>query len=331
MSDQGDVQQPRLTEPSRWARTRQWIRREGRFVADTIHPDSSNLTRGRRIAAWGVLHVKGLTLFLLGALGAVIITQCTAEDSARTDDHAEDAINAEKGYIHASIRPKPNDSYEIPFSTYFPQKLTPHQLDRFKSGEFDSGLAVKGGTSVAHWSRGSDYGSGQVYFVDLVSDSSSMITVTGVNATDIKCRKSKMLAGVDTPSPGDNLIKAVAFKLQGQKGPVSALIDDFGDPNWGKLFFDHNTITLGGGADAQTLGVLGIAEPGSSCTWDMEAKFTTDDGQQHRAQINSKPLISEGGPGKGVGQYIEIDPSIVVRWKCDHGDLEDPQLCRKPS
>ncbi|UFR06201.1 hypothetical protein KBP30_35750 [Streptomyces sp. Go40/10] len=331
MSDQDDAQQPQLTEPSRWARTRQWIRREGRFVADTVHPDSSNLTRGRRIAAWGVLHVKGLTLFLLGALAAVITAHCTAEDSARTSDHAEDTINAEKGYIHASIRRKPDSSYEMPFATYFPQKLTPRQLSRFKSGEFDSGLAVQGGTSVAQWWRGWDYGSGQVYFVDLVSDSSSMITVTGMTATDITCRKSKMLATVDTPSPGDNLIKAVAFKLQGQKGPVNALIDDYEDPNWGKLFFDHHTITLGGGADAQTLSVLGVAEPGSSCAWNIEASFTTDDGQQHRARITSEPLVSEGGPGKGVGQYIEIDPSKVVRWKCDHGDLKDPQLCKKSS
>jgi hypothetical protein len=331
MSDQDDERQPQVTEPSQWARTRQWISREGRFVADTIHPDSSNLTRGRRIAAWGVLHVKGLAMFILGALATIIIAHYTAKDSARTDDHAEDAINAEKGYIHASIRLKPNDSYEIPFSTYFPQELTPRQLDRFKSGEFDSGLAVEGGTSVALWSRGINYGSGQIYFVDLVSDSSSMITVTGMNATEIKCRKSRMPAEVETPSPGDNLIKAVAFELQRKNKPVSALVDEFGNPNWGKLFFDYNTITLGGGADAQTLSVLGIAKPGSSCTWNIEAKFTTDDGQQHRARINSKPLVSEGGPGAGAGQHIEINPSKVVRWQCDHGILEDPDICRNPS
>lgn len=193
--------QSQLTAPDWRDRALQWIKREGRFVADTIHPDSANLGKGRRLASWAILRVKGLILLVVGAVAAVIVTHYTAEDSARTGGKAEGAINAENGYIHATIRLKPYESYDPPYETFSESKLTLRQIRGINSGEYTAEEAVKGGMA-AQWS-GVAPGLGQVYFADLVSDSSSMIIVTDIRPVNISCRNSKMVTQISTSGEGE--------------------------------------------------------------------------------------------------------------------------------
>ncbi|MFF9675973.1 hypothetical protein ACF1GS_30505 [Streptomyces eurythermus] len=258
----------------------------------------------------------------------------TAEAEAGIDDNAQSANDAKKGYIHASIRLKPYDSYDPPYSAFSRTRLTPRQVKGVNRGEYDSSV-LKDAVSGADFSLGmrdSQPGLGQIYFVDLVSDSSSMVTVTDIDAVNIQCRKSEMVAEIDTAPEGEMPIKGLAYKLQDRRGTRNGFITDADDPNWGKQYFDENTIPLGGAAVHQTLSVLGVANPGSRCTWDLEARFTTDDGQEHRKKLNIKPLVTEAGPDNGPDkQHLQVTAAKLIQWACNHGQREPGQCVGVPS
>ncbi|MEU0627762.1 hypothetical protein [Streptomyces sp. NPDC005989] len=316
-------------EATRWARLLRWGREETRFVIDVADPDSVGLTKRRRLAKWVVLSFKWAGGFVAGAVLGIFLYSCVMSKQAEVDDDIQGARDAGKGYVHASIRLKSDDSYMPPYGTFYKAKLPQSQVERFETGEYASSEEVEGGVAgVQFVLSATDTGYGQIYFFDLVSDSSSMVTVTDLDAVNIRCRKSEMVAQVDTPSEGQVDTKAVAFRLQGHSEARNGFIADSDDPNWGDLYFDHNTIALGGGADSQGLSVLGAANPGTRCTWDLRAAFTTDDGQEHRTKLNTKPLIAEGGPGEGGGvQKVRIDVMKVLRWACDHGQRK-PEDCQ---
>ncbi|MFD6531503.1 hypothetical protein [Streptomyces sp. NPDC060184] len=308
--------------PGRWARASRWIRAEGRFVADTVHPESAGLSRGRRLATWSVVLVCAIVGVGVGTAVGMAINFLTAGTEAGIDDHAQGDLDAEKGYIHASFRSKPYDSYDPPFSVSSRTKLTPRQVEGIGSGEYDSSV-LKDAVAGAEFGLGGDDrrpGSGQVYFVDLVSDSSSMVTVTDIDAVNIRCRRSDMVTEIYTASEGAIPIVGLAFKLQDHRGTLNGFVTDNEDPNYGRQYFDHATITLGGGADNQTLTVLGVADPGSRCTWDLESRFTTDDGEEHRKKLNNRPLVTEGGPDEGPGtQHLRVTVDKLIQWACTHG------------
>ncbi|MER6917586.1 hypothetical protein [Streptomyces spiralis] len=242
---------------------------------------------------------------------------CTANKQAAIDDDAQSALNAKHGYVHALIRPMSEGSYSAPYRTFSKTRLTSRQVKGINRGEYTAAV-VKNGVQAVGFGRGSGDQYGQVYFVDLVSDSSSMVTVTDIDAVNVKCRKSEMVAEVETRGEGETAIKGLAYELQGHLGKVNGFISDVDDPKWGQQYFDHHTITLGGGADAQTLSILGVAKAGSYCTWDLQARFTTDDGQDHRVKINDKPLVTEGGPDAGA-QHAEVLVQNLLDWACAHG------------
>ncbi|MGW2100402.1 hypothetical protein ACWCPX_22400 [Streptomyces olivaceoviridis] len=265
----------------------------------------------------------------MAALTTIAIHYFTAGTEAKIDDGAQSQNDAKKGYVHASIRHKPYNSYDPPYSVFSRTHLTPRQVEGVNRGEYDSSV-IKNGVAGANFDLGaldSHPGVGQIYFVDLVSDSSSMVTVTDIDAVNIQCRKSEMVAEISTKSEGEMPIKGLAYKLQDRRGSRNGFITDVDDSNWGKQYFDHYTIPLGGGADAQTLSVLGVANPGSRCTWDLEARFTTDDGQQHRKKLNIKPLVTEAGPDNGPGkQHLTVTVAKLIQWQCAHGQRK-PDTC----
>ncbi|MFE7214567.1 hypothetical protein ACFU93_32425 [Streptomyces sp. NPDC057611] len=303
-------------------------KRGARFVADTLQPDSANENKWRRLGRVVILGLGGLATAVAAAVLTLFINDLTSKHEAKTQAKAEDDLNVDKGYIHASIRLKPHNSYNAPFDTFCKERLTPRQVEGFKSGEYyDPSIVKKNGVAAIDFvSSYADVRYGQIHFVDLVSDSSAMITVTGIDAVNVKCRKSEMVADVESRAEGMVDVEAVAYKLQDQPGSVNGLISD-PDDKYGDRFFDHHTITLGGGADAQSLSVLGVAKPGTYCTWDLEAQFTTDDGAQHRAKLNTEPLTAEGGPAEGPGtQRVSIIVQNVLRWACEHGQRA-PELC----
>ncbi|MEU2487055.1 hypothetical protein ABZ593_20905 [Streptomyces sp. NPDC012617] len=260
----------------------------------------------------------------------LVLAKCSARDQLDASAEAQSAKDAEQGYIHASIRMKPYSSYVPPYLTFSKARLTPREVTGIERGEYSDLDVMKNGVKAESFflGVGGQGGLGQNYFVDLVSDSSSMITVTDLKPVDVDCRASKMMAALDTPSEGLSSIAGVTFVLRENKGLNGGLISDSEDPNWGKPFFEHHTIVLGGGADAQTLQLTGVAPPGNRCTWKVRAEFTTDDGERHQAVLNEKPLTTEAGPGKGANtQHLAVDVGKVIKWACDHGELTSSR-CR---
>jgi hypothetical protein len=297
-------------------------------VADTVHPASAGLSHGRRLAVWTIAVISGVVLAVVSGVADVVTHYLTAGHQAKIDDDAQSALDADKGYIHASFRLKPYDSYEPPYSAFSKTRLTARQTEGVNSGEYNSSV-LKDSVAAAPFSLGKydKGGNGQIYFVDLVSDSASMLTVTDIDAVNIHCRKSAMVAEIYTRPEGEEPIKGLAYKLQDGRGTRNGFISDAEDPHWGQQYFDHYTITLGGGADHQTLSVLGVANPGSYCTWDLQAKFTTDDGKEHRKKLNTKPLATEAGPDNGSGmQHLQVIVQKQIQWACDHGRRE-PKEC----
>ncbi|GAA3185208.1 MULTISPECIES: hypothetical protein [Streptomyces] len=321
----GDQDEGAGQEPGRGARAWRWIRAEGRFVADAVHPESAGLSRGRRLATYAVALLSAAFLVGLGLARSYF----TAGTEARIGDDAQSALDAEKGYLHAAFRPLPRAAYGPPYSVFSRTPLTPRQIDGVHRGEYDSSV-LRGGVAATAFSRGvrdAAPGSGQVFYVDLVSDSSSMITVTGIEATHTRCRRSATVAEIHTPAQGESPIKGLAYRLPQSGEAPNGFITDTEDPHWGEPYFAHHTIPLGGAAPPQTLSVLGVAAPGTYCTWDLQARFTTDDGAVHRTRLNAAPLVTEGGPGDGPGtQHLRVDLATQIRWRCEHGQRR-PQEC----
>lgn len=324
MSDGQGGDTDELTEPGRWRRAGRWLRREGRFAADTVHPESSGQPRGRRVVT---LIILGLVSASASAAGVLIVLPLLPIQ-VRANDDAEGALNAEKGYVHATIRTQPYKSYVAPYSGFSETALSPRQVAGVQRGEYADEV-LKRPVPAYEFNRPLDPpGYGQEYLVDLVSDSSSMLTVTDINAVNIKCRKSTMVALVDTSSDGVSSIESVAYQLQDNREPGKGLISDVENPKWGSPYFSRKTIQLGGGAEHVTLSVLGAAHPGSYCTWDLEAKFTTDDGEEHRRKLNAKPLASEGGPAPTPGtKRLTVTANGLIKWACQHGE-RPADLCQ---
>ncbi|MET9126372.1 hypothetical protein [Streptomyces sp. NPDC004528] len=307
--------QPDQPDPSRWQRIGEWLKREGKFVADNLHPQSAGQPRGRRAALWagGLIGVV-----VLAVIGLLISLQFAGRELAATDG-AQGALDEEKGYVHASIRPQAIESYEAPWSVFSATSLSQRQVTGIKRGEYTAEVfrdkdpigAVTFDPLVT-----TPPNFGQIYFVDLVSDSSSMVTVTDIDAVNIRCRPSTMVARLDIAADGTSAIDAVAFPLQDGEGSANAFISDVNDEKYyGSEYFNHKTIELGGGAEHQTLSVLGVAHVGSYCSWDLLAKFTTDDGEEHRKRLNKQPLTSEGGPAEGPGtQRLSTNSQIMSEW-----------------
>ncbi|MFF9479810.1 hypothetical protein [Streptomyces sp. NPDC014733] len=313
------------TGQGRGARAWRWVRTGGRFVADTVHPESAGLSRGKRLATYAVALLTAAFLVGLGLARSYF----TAGTEARIGDAAQSALDAEKGYLHAAFRPLPRTAYGPPYSAFSRTPLTPRQIDGVHRGEYDADVLrdAVAATGFSLGARDTAPGSGQVSYVDLVSDSSSMITVTGIDATHIRCRKSAMVAEIHTPAQGDSPIKGLAYELAQPAGAPNGFITDAEDPHWGEPYFAHHTIPLGGAAPPQTLSVLGVAPPGTYCTWDLAAQFTTDDGTVHHTRLNTAPLVTEGGPDNGPGtQHVQVDLVTQIRWRCEHG-LRRPEEC----
>ncbi|WP_405746630.1 hypothetical protein OG422_27100 [Streptomyces sp. NBC_01525] len=283
------------------------------------------MSRGRRLATYGIALLCAAFLVGLGLARSYF----TAGTEARIGDNAQSALDAEKGYLHAAFRPMLRGAYGPPYSAFSRAPLSAREIDGVHRGEYDSSV-LRDSVAATGFSLGAQDaspGSGQVSYVDLVSDSSSMITVTGIDATHIRCRKSGMVAEIHTPAQGDSPIKGLAYKLQDRAGTPNGFITDIEDPHWGEPYFAHHTIPLGGAAAPQTLSVLGVADPGAYCTWDLEAHFTTDDGAEHHTRLNAEPLVTEGGPGNGLGtQHLQVDLATQIRWRCEHGQRK-PEEC----
>lgn len=318
----GDTDQ--RTEPGRWRRVSQWLRREGRFAADTVHPESSGQTRGRRIAT---LVIIGLVSMSASAAGVLIGLPLLGIE-LRANDGAQGALDAEKGYVHAAIRPQPYKSYVPPYSGFSKTLLSQRQVAGVQRGEYADEVLANPVPAYEFHLPYDPPSYGQEYLVDLVSDSSSMLTVTDINAVNIQCGRSRMVALIDTSSDGASAIESVAYQLQGDQEPGKGIISDIDNPKWGSQYFSRKTIQLGGGADHLTLSVVGVVHPGSYCTWDLEAKFTTDDGEEHRRKLNTKPLTSDGGPAQVPGtKRLTVTAYGRIRWACQHGE-RPAELCQ---
>ncbi|MEU3708853.1 hypothetical protein [Streptomyces catenulae] len=311
------------TGQGRGAQARRRIRSGARFVADTVRPESAGLSRGKRLATYAVALLTSAFLVGLGLARSYF----TAGTEARIGDDAQSALDAEKGYLHAAFRPLPRTAYGPPYSAFSRTPLTPRQIDGVHRGEYDAAVLRDSVAASGFGLRDTAPGNGQVNYVDLVSDSSSIITVTGIAPTHIRCRNSAMVAEIHTPAQGDSPIKGLAFELEQPAGAPNGFITDSEDPHRGEPYFAHHTVPLGGAAPPQTLSVLGVAPPGRYCTWDLAAQFTTDDGTVHHTRLNAAPLVTEGGPGTGPGtQHLQVDLVTQIRWRCEHG-LRRPEDC----
>ncbi|MET8130178.1 hypothetical protein ABZV67_44860 [Streptomyces sp. NPDC005065] len=237
-------------------------------------------------------------------------------------------MDAEKGYVHAVFRPQPYKSYLPPYSGFSETLLSQRQVTGVQRGEYADEVLKNPVGAYAFNLRFDPSSYGQVYLVDLVSDSSSMLTVTDIKAVHIQCRRSTMVASIDTSADGVSAVESVVYQLQGNRGAANGLIADIDDPKWGSQYFSRKTIQLGGGAEHQTLSVLGVAHSGSYCTWDLEAKFTTDDGEEHRKKLNREPLASDGGPAQAAGtKRLTVTVYGLIRWKCLQGE-RTPEQCK---
>ncbi|MGW3341357.1 hypothetical protein ACWDCL_28235 [Streptomyces sp. NPDC001009] len=282
-----------------------------------------------------LLVLIGALLLLGGAILGLFWDDLTGEHQEKSQRNSEGKVDADSGFIHASFESLAPDSYLPPYETYSATRLTSRQVEWIESGQYGDGV-VKGGLKAAHFDR--QYlpgegrrdvgGAGQVYLAHLVSDSSATVTVTDIDAVNIKCGKSKMLAEVLTTSEGEMAIAGVAYELQEKLGTANGFISDAEDMNWGDEYFKHHTIALGGAASPQSLSVLGVARKGFNCTYDLRATFRTDDGEKHQKKLNEQhALTAEGGPAPGPDrQFLEVRPERMILWACNHGHRE-PEDC----
>lgn len=294
---------------------------------------------------------RGLLVIAAGLLATTLLTQVVtyvydtvfATDRARAEDAAQDAVNGEKppftATADADVSALDGDDWTIVLD----RTLTPAEQRSLQAVEVGAtgygrnvwrilgplGARVIGTTP--HLDEGRDgvvsprTGPTTQFRLNLFSDRTSQLSITGMEAVDLRCRPSTARFVLRHPSQGEATYPGVHFDLRGPA--ATPVITDEGDDQ-GQRYFDRRRIDLGGGSDPGGLRIAATVDT-ESCDWAVKATYRDASGARGEVVIRDgdKPFRAEAPPSAPEQFYLaRFAPYRLT--PCHEPAYTEDSLCR---
>ncbi|MFH9084185.1 hypothetical protein [Streptomyces sp. NPDC017673] len=156
------------------------------------------------------------------------------------------------------------------------------------------------------------------YQVDVFSEKENALSITGLEAKDIKCRDVGPAKAV-IHFPGQGEVRAGHLLIDLDSRPEAPIATGEGDPYEGEPYFSHYRITVGGSATPGPLRMEAATGRGV-CTFKLKALYSDKDGKRSTTMTNDgKPFIAESSPKLPQQEIVYSIPdrsfvNCATRW-----------------
>ncbi|WP_128431191.1 hypothetical protein [Streptomyces cyaneus] len=280
-------------------------------MADVYVPGAGARSgRSRWVLVGASLAVSAL-FAVAGFVGADVYDRWRAKAHAVQDDAVQFEVDEARVPFTTVVKrleePEDNPVHVIdrPFTPNELDELLALDLqDREDIDKFDSIMAARQVRYVKPPSFPTDMPTQvSVYQLDIHSERDNALTITGLEATDLRCADTfaaKTL--IKFPSQGE--ITAAGMLLDLDSHPRDPINVDRDSSDQGKSYFSRHAITVGG-SESPGLVRLEAATGKPRCSFNLKATFTYTD-ETHSTVItnNGKPFVSESVPERPEQELV---------------------------
>ncbi|MER6237625.1 hypothetical protein ABT185_16395 [Streptomyces clavifer] len=224
--------------------------RRRELVAEALVPGILESPPGqrRRKVLWTL--AIGAVVGLLAWLVPAALDYFVAEPTTRHSKQVEENLDREGPAFTASTRVDPDPLY---MAYVLDRPLTRSEVATFlESGSDGPSIEAVEELAATHsghglenpgWDEAGGYSSS--WLIDLFSDRSAGLAITGVRAKDLRCGPATAKTVILVRPEGGGAYDGIHFNLSESKTPYSLSPDDY----FGKPYFSHKKIDLGNGAE----------------------------------------------------------------------------------
>ncbi|MER8045027.1 hypothetical protein [Streptomyces sp. NPDC094032] len=295
--------------------------------------------------------LRGLVVIAAGLLATTLLTQAVtyvydtvfATDRARAEDAAQDRLNDEKPPFTATADTEISALDDDDWTIVLDRTLTPAEQRSLMALDVEAkdyshdvwrllgplGARVIGTTP--HLDEGRDgvvsprVGPTTRFRLNLFSDRTSQLSVTGMEAVDVRCRPSTARFVLEHPAQGEASYPGVHFDLRGPA--ATPVITDEGEDQ-GQRYFDRRRIDLGGGSEPGGLRIAATVGT-ETCDWAIKATYRDASGTRGEVVIRdgNKPFRAEAPPA-APDQLFLTQFAPVRLTPCHEPAYAEDHLCR---
>ncbi|MEU7012941.1 hypothetical protein [Streptomyces sp. NPDC046385] len=295
--------------------------------------------------------VRGLLVIAAGLVATALLSQVVtyvydtvfATDRARAEDAAQDRLNDEKAPFTATADADLSALDGDDWTIVLDRTLTPAEQRAVLAVEVEAtgygrnvwrilgplGARVIGTTP--HLDEGRDgvvsprSGPTTQFRLNLFSDRTSQLSVTGMEAVDLRCRPSTARFVLRHPAQGEASYPGVHFDLR--RPAANPVITDEGDDQ-GQRYFDRRRIDLGGGSEPGGLRIAATVGT-ETCDWAIRAVYRDASGARGELVFRDggKPFRAEAPPAAPDQFYLaQVAPYRLT--PCHEPVYAEDRLCR---
>ncbi|MEU8759100.1 hypothetical protein [Streptomyces sp. NPDC048659] len=268
----------------------------------------------------GRVLVRGLLVIAAGLLAGAVLAQAVtyvydtvfAADRARADDDAQDRLDGERPPFTASADPDLSALDADEWTIVLDRTLAPAEqrslraLDVGSPGYGRQAWRILGplGARVIGTTPRLDAGTKGItsprsgpttrFRLNLFSERTSPLSVTGMRAVDLRCSPSAARFALWHPAQGEAPYPGVLFDLRGPD-PTPVITDQGEDQ--GQRYFDRRRIDLGGNSEPGGLRIAATVGT-ESCDWAISATYRDSAGTRGEVLIQDedRPFRAEAPP-----------------------------------
>lgn len=294
---------------------------------------------------------RGLLVIAAGLLATALLTQVVtyvydtvfATDRARSEDAAQDRLNDEKPPFTATADADLSALDADEWTIVLDRPLDPAEQRALQALDVGSdgygrqawrilgplGARVIGTTphldEAATGVASPRSGPTTRFRLNLFSDRTSPLSVTGMTAVDLRCGPSTARFVLWHPAQGEAPYPGVHFDLRGPD--ATPVITDEGDDQ-GQRYFDRRRIDLGGNSEPGGLRVAATVG-NESCDWAIKAAYRDAAGTRGEVLIRdeNRPFRAEAPPIAPTQLFVTQFAPLRLT-PCHEPGHEEETLCR---
>ncbi len=300
--------------------------RRRELIAEALVPGTLESPPGqrRRRGLWTL--ASGAVIGLLAWLVPTTLDYFATEPTTRHSKQVEENLDREGPAFTASTRVDADPLY---MAYVLDRPLTRTETATFLESGADDGpnigeveelAATHGGHGLEDpgWDKSDGYSSS--WLIDLFSDRSAGLTITGMRAKDVRCGPAAAKTVILVRPEGGGAYDGIHFNLSEPKTPYSLSPDDY----FGKPYFSHKKIDLGNGTEPGGLRAS-FSSGVQDCNFLVEAEYRDSLGlHQQEIKNASGRFAVRGLPANPYQFFLWTDGGV---FDCGPHQLQRPRMC----
>lgn len=300
--------------------------RRRELIAEALVPGMLESPPGqrRRRVLWTL--ASGAVVGLLAWLVPATLDYFATESTTRHSKQVEENLDREDPAFTVSTRVDEAPAY---MAYVLDRQLTRTEADTFLESDADGNpnfeeveelTATHGGHGLEDpsWDKSDGYSSS--WLIDLFSDRSASLAITGMRAKDLRCGPAAAKTVILVRPDGGGAYGGIHFNLSEPKTPYSLTPDDY----FGKPYFSHKKIDLGNGAEPGGLRAS-FSSGVQDCDFLLEAEYRDSLGVHQQEIKNASGRFAVRGLPANPYQFFLWTNTRV--FDCGPHQLQRPQMC----